>query len=49
MTTFQSLIFDLIKTSEHPQFRDFLRIVKDAPDPSMPLDLVTLPEHMFAW
>ena len=49
MTTFQSLVFDLIQTSEHPQFRNFLRILKDAPDGSMPLDLVTLPEHMLAW
>ena len=49
LTTFQSLVFDLIKTSEHPLFRDFLRILKDAPDQRMPLDLVTLPEHMTVW
>ena len=49
MTTFQSLVFDLIRTSEHPQFRNFLKILKDSPDQRMPLDMVTLPEHMLAW
>ena len=49
LTTFQTLVFDLLGSSEHPKFRDFLKILKDGTDPNQPLDLITLPEHMVAW
>ena len=49
LTTFQQLVFDLIQTSVHPEFRTILAITKEATDPQMPLDLVTREEHLTAW
>lgn len=49
ITTFQQVVFDLIKTSEHPQFKNILKVLKDGTDPAMPLDLVMIPQHMEAW
>ena len=41
MTTFQSVVFDLIKGVDHPQFKSFLPLLKDNPDPALPLDLTS--------
>ena len=31
LTTFQSLVFELLRDSKHPKFKDMLAIVKDSP------------------
>ena len=43
VTTFQSLVLDLIKTSEHPKFKSLLPILKDNHNPGAPLDLFSQP------
>ena len=44
LTTFQSVVFDLIKGVDHPKFKSFLPILKDNPDKAMPLDLISQPK-----
>ena len=44
LTTFQSLVFELIKGVDHPRFKDFLPILKENPDPAQPLDLMSYPK-----
>jgi len=41
LTTFQSLVFELLRTLDHPCFREMLKIIKDKPDD--PLDLHYFP------
>ena len=35
ITTFQSLVFELIRSKEHPHFKEMLGIVKDHPELSL--------------
>ena len=35
LTTFQSLAFEMIKTKEHPNFKQILNLVKDHPSDSL--------------
>ncbi len=44
LTTFQSVVFDLIKGVDHPKFKSFLPILKDNPNASEPLDLTSVPK-----
>ena len=44
LTTFQSVVFDLLGGVDHPKFREFLPILKQNPDPSLPLDLISYPK-----
>ena len=44
VTTFQSVVFDLLKGIDHPQFKEFLPILKNNPDASLPLDLISMPK-----
>ena len=44
LTTFQSVVFDMIKGVEHPKFKSFLPLLKDNPDPTLPLDLISQPK-----
>ena len=41
LTTFQSVVFDLLKGVDHPRFKEFLPILKENPDPAQPLDLIS--------
>ena len=45
LTTFQTVVFDLLKGVDHPKFKELLPILKENPDPSMPLDLISKPKH----
>ena len=40
LTTFQQLIFELLRTTEHPEFKGFLPLLKDGPPASEALDLI---------
>ena len=42
LVTFQSLLFDLLRTTEHPKFKKFLPVVKLSP--TVPLDMMVLPK-----
>ena len=44
MTTFQCLVFELLKGVDHPKFKNFLPILKNNPDASKPLDLISMPK-----
>ena len=44
LTTFQSVVFDLVKGVDHPRFKEFLPILKENPDPAQPLDLISFPK-----
>ena len=41
LTTFQTVVFELLKGVDHPKFKEFLPILKDNPDPRFPLDLIS--------
>ena len=41
LTTFQSVLFDLLKGVDHPKFKSFLPILKNNPDMALPLDLMS--------
>ena len=44
MTTVQSLLFELLRTYEHPDMKSFMPLLKDNPDRECPLDLVSTPK-----
>ena len=44
ITTFQSLVFDLIKSVEHPEFPSILPLLKDQSSTCEQLDFFTIPK-----
>ena len=44
LTTFQGVVFELLRTTEHPDFKRFLPLLKDAPPATEPLDLIATPK-----
>ena len=44
LTTFQSVVFDLVKGVDHPKFKSFLPILKENPYPAEPLDIISYPK-----
>ena len=43
LTTFQCVLFELIRSIEHPEFKKMLPLLKDNPAADSTLDLMSVP------